>query len=284
MKLLIVGQPSRAENKRLVEEGQKAGHEITNVAVDDVVFEMNTSFRALIEGDDVREEYEAIYIRGIFPKVSEALLLAELAHANGIRVMDLTLATLNYIQSKTYQTWRLGRVGILMPSGFQTADWDDALMRMKDMRWPLVLKGVHGSQGTHVHLCATEADAKKLFKTHERGFFIVQEKLNIKEEYRVLMLGEKSLGAITKTAAKGDFRANLSLGGTAEPISIPEELQLICERATRELKFEFAGVDLAVLEDGTPVVLEVNRSPGFIGFEKTTGENVAKKVIEYLAI
>jgi len=283
MKLLIIGQPSRTENQRLLEEGQKAGHEITNVSIDDIVFEMDTGFRALVVGRDVREEFEAIYIRGIFPKVSEALLLAELAHANGIRVMDLTLATENYIQSKTYQTWRLGRAGILMPYGFQTADWEDVRERMKDISWPLVLKGVHGSQGTHVHLCANEAEAKKLFDTHDRGFFIVQEKLSIKEEYRVLVLGGKSLGAIKKTAANGDFRANISLGGEAEPATLPEELQLMCERATRELKFEFTGVDLAVLEDDTPMVLEVNRSPGFTGFEKATGKNVARRVIGYLA-
>jgi len=283
MRILIIGQPERSENQRLVEEGLRLRHEMTAVAIDQVVFEMDSGFRALVEGRDVRKMFDAIYIRGIFPNVSEALLLAELAHTNGIRVMDLTLATENYIQSKTYQTWRLGQAGISMPHGFQTADWEDMRERMSDMKWPLVLKGVHGSQGLHVHRCATEADAKELFDTHEHGFFIVQPMLDIKEEYRVLTLGGRSLGAIRKEAAAGDFRRNISQGGTAEAADLPEKLTMLCERAARELKFEFAGVDLAITADDQPMILEVNRSPGFSGFEEATGVNVAAEVIEHIS-
>jgi RimK family alpha-L-glutamate ligase len=283
MRILIIGQPDRTENRRLVEEGRAAGHKITNVALTELVFEMDQGFRVLVEGQDVREAFDAIYIRGIFPQVSEALLLAELAHNNGIRVMDLTLATENYIQSKTYQTWRLGRAGISMPHGFQTADWEDLRLRTAGMQWPLVLKGVHGSQGQHVHLCANESEAKKLFDTHEPGFFIVQPFLKIKDEYRVLTLGGRALGAIRKTAPTDDFRANISLGGNAEAAELPAEQIALCERAIDELGFEFAGVDLAITTDGQPLILEVNRSPGFSGFEEATGQNVAATVIEYLS-
>ncbi|MFH1048012.1 MAG: ATP-grasp domain-containing protein [Patescibacteria group bacterium] len=283
MNLLVIGQPHRTENQRLAEEGRRLGHDLTVASIDDVIFEMDRGFRALIAGREVSETFAATYIRGIFPKVSEALLLAELLRSNGRRVMDQTLATENYIQSKTYQTWRLGRIGIAMPSGWQIADWSEAQRRLRSQRWPVILKGVHGSQGTHVHLCADESAVKKLFDTHERGFFIVQDKLDIVTEYRVLVLGGRALGAIRKYAPEGDFRHNISLGGRAEATNISAELSSLCERATQELRYEFAGVDLAILADGQPLILEVNRSPGFTGFETATGQNVAAQVVEYLS-
>jgi ribosomal protein S6--L-glutamate ligase len=283
MRILIIGQPSREENRRLISAGRKLGHDMTAASIDDVSFEMGGKFCARVAGRDICGSFEAICIRGIFPKVSDALLLAELAYDAGIRVMDRTLATENYIQSKTYQTWRLGRIGIDMPHGFQTSDWLDAQRRMANLRWPLILKGIHGSQGKNVHLCRDESEAKKVFFSQECGFFIIQERLAIAAEYRVLVLDGQSLGVMKKTAPEGDFRANISLGGQGAAAELPTPMIKLCERATQELGFELAGVDLAVLDNGRPVILEVNRSPGFTGFELATGVDVASEIIQYLA-
>jgi RimK family alpha-L-glutamate ligase len=283
MRLLIVGNPERTENARLEEEGRLLGHELTVIAMGDVVFDMNGEFRALVNGQDLRSAFDAVYVRNFFPLISEGLLLAELAHGAGLRVMDRSLATANYIQSKTYQAWKLGSEGIVMPSGFQTADRRQIRERLPELGYPLVVKGVHGSQGTHVHLCHDERDVEHLLDTHEDGFFSFQKLLEIKDEYRVLVLGGHALGAMLKQPPAGDFRHNISLGGTATPAELPDDLLKLCERSAKKLEYEFAGVDLALTRDGRTVILEVNRSPGFTGFEAATGMNVAREVVKYLA-
>lgn len=282
MKLLIIGRPEREENLRLVREGQKLNHDIKIAGLNDVVFIMTDKFQALLDGHNICDEFTAVFIRNIFPLISEGLLLAELAHQAGLRVMDRALATSNYVQSKTYQAWKLGRAGLTMPTGFQAINSTDLLARLTTMNYPVVLKGVHGSQGTHVHLCQDESALTTILNQQADGFFIVQEYLKIKNEYRVLLLGGRTLGAIRKIPPVGDFRHNISLGGTAEPAELPTDLLRLCEKAAQTLDYEFAGVDLALTADDRPIILEVNRAPGFIGFETATGINVAEKVISYL--
>lgn len=283
MRLLIVANPETAECGRLLTEAGRLGHDARAVAVRDLSFEAGDSVRASVDGADVAESFDALYLRNIYPFISEGLLLAEMMHLSGKRVVDRCLATDNYVQSKTYNAWKLERAGIFTPRGFQTADENEVSARLSDAAFPVVVKGVHGSRGERVHLCEnTEAVVEVLHAAPEMPF-IVQERLDIAREYRVLTVGFRAIGAVLKHAAPGDFRHNLSLGGTAEPIELPDALLGICEKASETLGYEFAGADLAILKDGRAVMLEVNRAPGFCGYERATGENVAKRFVEYVA-
>ncbi|MBU1916256.1 hypothetical protein KKC47_03985, partial [Patescibacteria group bacterium] len=157
MNLLIIGNPDREENIRLVRVGQKMNHYTKVAGLNDVVFIMTDKFQALIDDCNICDKFSAVFIRNIFPLISEGLLLAELAHQAGLRVMDRALATNNYVQSKTYQAWKLDQAGLITPHGFQSTTSVDLLARLSTINYPVVLKGVHGSQGTHVHLCRDES-------------------------------------------------------------------------------------------------------------------------------
>ena len=52
-------------------------------------------------------------------------------------------------------------------------------------------------------------------------------------------------------------------------------------KAAKALGLNVAGVDLLRSSTG-PKVLEVNSSPGLEGIEKTTGENIAAMIIEFI--
>jgi RimK family alpha-L-glutamate ligase len=243
---------------------------------------MDSDVRAAVGGEDIIGSFDAVYLRNIFPFISEGLLLAEMAHAAGLRVIDRCLATENYVQSKTYNAWKLERAGIATPRGFQTADEDALRTKLDGVRFPVVVKGVHGSQGERVHLCGSTDEAVTVMNASPEMPFIVQEHLDIAHEYRVLTVGFRAVGAVEKHPAPGDFRRNLSLGGTAEPTGLPAGSLAICEKSSQALGYEFAGADLAVLKDGRQVMLEVNRSPGFCGYERATGQNVARRFIDYM--
>ena len=43
-------------------------------------------------------------------------------------------------------------------------------------------------------------------------------------------------------------------------------------------ELDFVGVDLAIEEKGNLLIIEVNRSPQFMGYYKVTGVNLAEKV------
>ena len=91
------------------------------------------------------------------------------------------------------------------------------------------------------------------------------------------------MGAIRRQAPQGEFRSNLHRGGTAHVIKLTQEERRAAVKSTRAMGLAVAGVD--ILQSGSgPKILEVNSSPGLEGIEKTTGKDVAGKIIEHIEI
>jgi RimK family alpha-L-glutamate ligase len=98
---------------------------------------------------------------------------------------------------------------------------------------------------------------------------IVQEYMNerVGEDLRVYVVGGKVLGAMRRTAPEGDFRANITGGGTGSSFEVTPEIEYLAIETARILGLSIAGVDLLFGKTGF-VVCEANSNPGFQGFEK----------------
>jgi RimK family alpha-L-glutamate ligase len=112
---------------------------------------------------------------------------------------------------------------------------------------------------------------------------IVQEYLGDQpgEDLRVLVIGGKVIGAMKRTAPDGDFRANITNGGTGSSFEITEEIDYIARETANTLGLAIAGVDLLFDKRGFRVC-EANSNPGFSGFEKYCGIDVADAITEYV--
>ena len=100
-------------------------------------------------------------------------------------------------------------------------------------------------------------------------------------DVRVLVIGNKVVGAMKRQAQKGEFRSNLHRGGTASTIKLSRTERETAREAAKVLGLRVAGVDLLQTEKG-PKILEVNSSPGLEGIEATTGRDIAGMIIEHL--
>jgi RimK family alpha-L-glutamate ligase len=282
MKILITANPENKESQRLAEAGEAAGHKMTVAPMRDVCFAQDEKMSVSVFGKEIAENFDCIYLRNMHPFISEGLMLAEFACSAGIKILDSALTEENFIQNKSYDAWKMSLAGIPVAQGVQVTygSMPDKLTEVT--RFPVVVKGIHGSQGERVHLCDDIDSINAVLEESPDMSFLIQDRLDIKNEYRVLTIGYESIGVIEKFAPSDDFRRNLSQGGTAQQTELNPSLTALCEKAARTLKREFAGVDLAILDDGSPVILEVNRSPGFCGFEEVTGMDVAGRFIEYL--
>jgi ribosomal protein S6--L-glutamate ligase len=98
-----------------------------------------------------------------------------------------------------------------------------------------------------------------------------------------LVVGDKVIAAMQRTATKGEYRSNLHRGGKAEKIKLRPEERSLAVRAAAVMGLDLAGVDIIRSSHG-PVVIEVNSSPGLQGIEQATGIDVAGKIIQYLEI
>jgi ribosomal protein S6--L-glutamate ligase len=79
---------------------------------------------------------------------------------------------------------------------------------------------------------------------------------------------------------KGDGRLGVKVA--EREINADERVLDLAKRAVESLGVEIGGVDVLEDEKGNFWVSEINLAPQFIGFERVTGINVAKKIVEYL--
>jgi ribosomal protein S6--L-glutamate ligase len=117
--------------------------------------------------------------------------------------------------------------------------------------------------------------------------FIIREFIPNDGDIRVFTVGYLAIGAMKRIPPEGDFRSNISLGGTGENYELEKypKVKLLAEKAAEITGTEIAGVDIILhKETGNPYILEVNPGPQFTGFEKYTGVNAALEIIKYFEI
>ena len=120
-------------------------------------------------------------------------------------------------------------------------------------------------------------DTKKAIRRYH-----IQEFLQLKADYRILVIGNKVIGAMQRIPKEGEFRANFSLGGQVKPAQLTQEMKTLAEQAINATNANFAGVDIVYTEDNKPYILEVNRTPGFKGFMTAYNINIPNEFIHFI--
>ena len=99
-------------------------------------------------------------------------------------------------------------------------------------------------------------------------------------DIRCLVIGNDVVATMQRQSPENDFRANCHLGGKATVIDVPESVKQLAVQATKTIGLDVAGVDLIQSERGY-LVLEVNASPGLEMIEKTSGIDIADRILAY---
>jgi len=159
----------------------------------------------------------------------------------------------------------------------------------KEIGFPCVVKATSGSKGKTVHLCETKKDFISLMgllsSISLKKIMIIQEFVDAQPgtDLRVWVIGGKTVVAMKRTGAEGDFRANISQGGTAELFVITEEVDYLARETARVLGLQIAGVDLLFDKDGYKIC-EANSSPGFEGMDQYCGQDMAQRIVDFIKL
>ena len=135
---------------------------------------------------------------------------------------------------------------------------------------PVVVKPRFGSWGREVTLCANEVTFRRhLHELERRPWFqqhgaLVQTLVEpVGHDLRVVVAGGVPVGAISRVAAKGEWRTNVSLGGTRVRVDPPPGALTLGVWAAAAAGCELVGVDLLPDGDGGWTVLELNGAVEF---------------------
>jgi len=143
---------------------------------------------------------------------------------------------------------------------------------------PCIIKLIQGTQGVGVMIANTPDEVEGMLDTlWTLGQEILLQELVAESrgrDVRALVIGDRVVAAMRRTARAGDFRSNIHRGGVAEAVTLGREFAEAAVKATRVMGLEVAGVDMLEARTG-PKIMEVNSSPGFEGLEAATGVDIA---------
>ncbi len=149
---------------------------------------------------------------------------------------------------------------------------------------PCIIKLIQGTQGVGVMIANTESEVEGMLDTlWTLGQEILLQELVAEsrgKDVRALVIGDRVVAAMRRTARAGDFRSNIHRGGVAESIVLEREYAEAAVKAARVMGLEVAGVDMLEARTG-PKIMEVNSSPGFEGLEAASGVDIATAYVQH---
>jgi RimK family alpha-L-glutamate ligase len=192
--------------------------------------------------------------------------------------------TIERCVDKFYTTALLHDAGLPTPETVVCEQTDEALAAVRTMG-ECIIKPIFGSLG-HGMVRVNEPEvARRIVRALEqtRTVFYIQKAIDHGgRDIRVFVVGSAVLGAIERRAPEGEWRTNVAIGGSATPLELPDEWAQLAVRAANAVGADYAGVDLLPARDGRVFVLEVNGIPGWEGFQKATGIDVAGAIVGQL--
>lgn len=294
---------SQYEVDRLEAEANKLGVEVNRALYREVTFDLeNGKSRIFIRGEEINSENTL----GMWFRVAGTVSGKYTEGRNlMIRLLGDKIFCANH---EGYLQWsRMGKIaqhGVFLENDipvvatkiFYTKEQVLNSRIGQEFGWPVIAKHERGYQGKSVRKFENQEELEKFVnKINEKnvGMFLWQKYLPTKWDIRVIVLGGRAVGAMKRSAVGEEFRSNFSLGGAVEKWELSESDKLLAEKVAKVCGLDYGGIDIMknpkskILnskeykeEDYDSYILEVNRQCQFQGFEKATGVNVGKLVVE----
>ncbi len=281
---LLASNPELYSNQRIMEAGITRGHEMIFVNIRRCYINVSSENPAVhYTGGRALDDIDAVIPR-IKPAITSygCAVLRHFEHLGAYCLNDAI--SISRSRDKLRSLQLMVNKGIDIPvTGF--ADSPDNTADLVEMVGgaPLIVKLLEGTQGKGVVLAQTDKAAESVINAFKslKANILVQEFISESQgrDYRLFVIDGKVVGAMERVAAKGEFRANIHLGGTATETKITNAERKIASKAAKVMGLKVAGVDIMRSKSG-PKVLEVNSSPGLEGIEGATHKDIAGLMIE----
>lgn len=276
--------PQLYSTRRLVEAGQRRGHDMSVVDHGFCVPSLHQGRHELLYyGKALRMADVTI------PRIGANLTTRGVAILNQLDVIGaahtLSAGALALARDKMSCLQRLCESSIPVPHTVLCFSAQDARQAGNRMgRFPVVVKLLESTHGVGVSLAHNSHQLSRIAES----FLQLQDRILVQEyireskgkDLRAFVVGGRIVAAMERTAAAGDFRANIHRGGRGRSVHLSDEDRELVLRTARVIGVEIAGIDLIQSRNGK-LVMEVNASPGLEGIERATQVDVAGAIMNY---
>lgn len=281
MKILILCTSTERESSILLAKtASELGIPTLVASYDQVVWKFQDGETILTIAGAQLDEFGCVYIYSEGNYLETITLISECCRGKNIPFFDTAFTYQKpWIDTKAFEYLKLSKEKLpIIPSIYVShknfGEYIDQLT------FPLIAKRTHLSRGEGVFLCSNLLELTTLFASYEQ--LLLQPFLKNQGDVRILIIGSTIVGSMLRKASEGEYKNNISQGGTAEPFVADEYLQNLALNSAAVLNYQFAGVDCIKDATGEWKVMEVNRAPQFPGFMRATGIDVPKILLKYL--
>jgi len=296
---------------RFVAEAKGLGVELVPIKYKQLSVKQNEdNWRVLWKGSQLNE-FDLFYFRAVGSELEWSKLLALYAKKESVLVVDEYLvehgalrrfkavggvmmaeAGVSYPKTEFVENVQELKKKLLGSTSEQSpkATVSDEEPFFKKWELPVVVKVSQG--GRHGMGTFWIRDKKDLEELVEKAVdkegkqirgYLVQPYIPNDGDFRLFVVGYKTLGGFKRKPKEEKVVMNKSVGKSVGLDKVPDDVAAEAERACRALGVEVAGVDLVRdARDGKVYIIEVNEAPQYKVFEKRTGKNAVKAVVEYL--
>ncbi len=286
MKIAILSRSAAAySTKRLVEAAKARGHEVDLVDVLKLSISLEESYPDIHWRGKPLDHFDAA-----IPRIGASVTFFGTAAVRQLEQMDVFCA--NSAQGITNSRDKLRCLQILSRHDIgipatefvgQRKDVMPAIERVGGA--PVIIKLLEGTQGVGVILAESTAVAAAIVETLQstKQHVLIQKFVaeSKGKDVRALVVGDRVVAAMRRSAQGQEFRSNVHRGGRTEALKLDPVYAETAVRAAQIVGLRIAGVDMLEGKDG-PQVMEINSSPGLEGIEGATGMDIAGAIVDYV--
>lgn len=279
VKLLLLYDILRWEEKSFIDAARKLDIDVTLLHVPSIYGKVGDRASLGVNDVDIALQRSVSFYNSL-----ESTILME---SIGLNVINKSY-TIMVCQDKLWTTSLLVRNGIPVPDTYVTFDSNTvSKVAGNSLRYPFVIKPIHGSWGRLLALIDDEEDLRTIIEHRSYmhnpiyNIYYLQEFVNKPgRDIRVFTVGDEVPVAIYRYS--NHWITNTARGGKAVPARIDPELEDLALRAARAVDGVFLGIDVFEHPERGYVIDEVNAVTEFRNTVAVTGYDLAYKVLEYI--
>ena len=267
----------RTEEKLLQTQASEMGYETSMIDAKTTRFNTDSNKSEHDFGDIVLERCISYY-RGLH--FTACLEFLDVPVINSFEIS-------NTCGNKMITSMLLKKNNIPTPKTYFSFSAESAMEHFEKIGYPLVIKPIIGSWGRSVIPIKDKDTADAIIENRQvtdgpqDRIYYLQEMIDRPpRDIRVITVGDQTVAAMYRKSS-GGFKTNIALGAEPEICKITNEIEELCQKASKAVGGGILGIDLMEDKKRGLVVHEVNNTVEFKGLVKVAEKNIPKEMIDF---
>ncbi len=255
---------------------------VDDINIKNVEVTLGSKDLSILHNDKPLQKYDCIYAKGSFRYAPLLRSITTAFYDNTYMPIKPNCFTIAHDKLLTHLALQYYKIP--MPDTYVISTVNAAKKILKDLKYPIMLKFPHGTQGKGVMFAESFAAASSMLDAIEtlKQPFLIQEYIETEgSDIRAVVVGDKVVAAMKRKAIPEEKRANIHAGGKGEAMVLDSHTQKIAVNTAKSIGAEVCAVDILETVKG-PQVIEANISPGLQGVTSATKIDVADIIAKYL--